>query len=189
MSTDFKKRKCANAALKWVTFLSKVISGQSVIRSSFWRTCPFQPIPFWLVQFGKQNANPPVTERKFTVPTIKGNHYEWQHSYFVYEKSPSNIQTSMFSLRALNNELYYGRGNKTVGRFYFSWVRENRNEMSLLFPWKLFLLPSTLTSSMSMGRTLLRPGSIFAYSHNHKHVFFSICAAMFSIHIISGKSF
>lgn len=180
MSTNFKKRECANTALKWVTFTSKVISGQSVIRSSFWRTCPFQPIPFWLVQCGNQNANPPVTERKFTVPTIKGNHHE---------KSSSNIQTSMFSLRALNNELYYGTGIKTVGRFYFSWVRDNRNEMSLPFPWKLFLLPSTLTSSMSMGRTLLRPGSIFAYSHNHKHVFFSICAAMFSIHIISGKSF
>lgn len=117
-------------------------------QKQFWRPCPFQHIPFCFDSCSVEICNPPVTERKFTVPTIKGNHCEWECSYFVYEKSFSNIQTSMFNLWALNDEPYYGTGNETVGRSYFIWIREGRNEMSLPSPWKLFLLPSTFTSSL-----------------------------------------
>jgi len=67
--------------------------------------------------------------------------------------------------------------------------------ISVSFPYLLSALQNAIPcekfkSSVSVARTLWKPGSIFAYFHNHKHVFFfSICDVMFSIHILSGKSF
>lgn len=127
---------------------------------------------------GKQNANLPHAERKFTFPTTKGSNCEWEHPYFISRKSLSNRQTSLFILWGFNNKLYYETGNKTIGRSYFTWVRERRYEISLPFPWKIFQLSSAF--ALCKTQSPVRNSNLWAWQGHsgdqaaHLHILITI---------------
>lgn len=194
----------ANTGLKWVTFTPELSSGWSVIRSSFWRSFHFQPIQPCFGSCSVENKMKIllVLKENSHSPQLRGTTIN-DSILILFMRSPFPIPKHQCSTceGSIMSCIMKQATKQLVGPTLFESERigmechclPHGSYFSFLPPLALYSVKLTLPrekfkSSVSMTRTLWRPGSIFAYSYNHKH-FFSISAMMFSIHILSGKSF
>lgn len=171
-------------------------------QNQFWKEFPFPDLPvlIWLMLCGKQNTSPP--HAKFTIPTTKGKCYKWRYSYLGCEKCSSNSQPCPACGRRVMSCIIKQATKQLVGPTLYD--SKSRCGMSLPSPLKLFLFPFPTCSLLCKMQSHVRNSNLLwawqghygnqaAYLHIFITInmlgFFSICAVMFSIHILSGKSF
>lgn len=177
-------------------------------QNQFWKESPFPdfPVLIWLMRCGRQNTNPPNANKSSQSSQLRGSakKKEWWYSYFGCEKSSSNSQPCPACGRWVMSCIIKQATKQLVGPTLYG--SESRCGMSLPSPLKLFLFPFPICSLLYKMQSHVRNSNLLwawqgrygnqaAYLHIFITInmlcffFFSICAVMFSIHILSGKSF